>query len=101
MENSFVEFDKESNFNLIYNITPGKKFFFNNFSLNLPTDYDPVLFERISKKFPKLKGKTYSLLKINDILEDINDIALTKQYEFINASLKEEISGNKINSNKT
>ena len=97
VENSFVEFDKESNFNLIYNITPGKKFFFNNFSLNLPTDYDPELFERISKKFPKLKGKTYSLLKINDILEDINDIALTKQYEFINASLKEEILGNKIN----
>ena len=27
VENSFVEFDKESNFNLIYNITPGKKFF--------------------------------------------------------------------------
>ena len=97
VENSFVEFDKESNFNLIYNITPGKKFFFNNFSLNLPNDYNPELFETISKKFPKLKGKTYSLLKINDILEDINDIALTKQYEFINASLKEEILGNKIN----
>ncbi len=97
VENSFVEFDKESNFNLIYNITPGKKFSFNDFSLNLPSDYDPKLFERISKKFPKLKGETYSLLKINDILDDINDIALTKQYEFINASLKEEILGDKIN----
>tara|TARA_B100000989_G_scaffold128297_1_gene95262 strand:+ start:969 stop:3212 length:2244 start_codon:yes stop_codon:yes gene_type:complete len=97
VENSFVEFDKESNFNLIYNITPGNKFFFNDFSLNLPTNYNPELFERILKKFPKLKGKTYSLLKINDILEDINDIALTKQYEFINASLKEEILENKIN----
>ena len=96
VENSFVEFDKESNFNLIYNITTVKKFFFNNFSLNLPSGYDPELFERITKKFPKLKGKTYSLLKINDILEDINDIALTKQYEFINASLNEEISADKI-----
>tara|TARA_B100000900_G_scaffold408235_1_gene422183 strand:- start:276 stop:2519 length:2244 start_codon:yes stop_codon:yes gene_type:complete len=97
IENSFVEFDKESNFNLIYNILPGKKFFFNDFSLNLPTDYDPELFEKISKKFPKLKGKTYSLFKINDILDDINDIALSKQYEFINASLSEEILGDKIN----
>ena len=96
VENSFVEFDKESNFNLIYNISPGKKFFFNNFSLNLPTDYDPKLFKKITKKFPKLKGKTYSLIKINDILDDINDIALTKQYEFINASLNEEILGDKI-----
>ncbi len=97
VENSFVEFDKESNFNLIYNITPGKKFFFNDFSLNLPSNYDPELFKKIIKKFPKLKGKTYSLLKIDDILNDINEIALTKQYEFINASLKEEILGNKIN----
>ena len=97
VENSFVEFDKESNFNLIYNISPGQKFFFNNFSLNLPTDYDPKLFGKITKKFPKLKGKTYSLIKINDILDDINEIALTKQYEFINASLSEEILGDKIN----
>jgi outer membrane protein insertion porin family len=36
IENSFVEFDKNSNFNLIFNITPGKKYFFNDFSLNLP-----------------------------------------------------------------
>ena len=27
VENSFVEFDKKSNFNLIFNITPGKKYF--------------------------------------------------------------------------
>ena len=32
IENSFVEFDKNSNFNLIFNITPGKKYFFNDFS---------------------------------------------------------------------
>ena len=97
IENSFVEFDKNSNFNLIFNITPGKKFFFNNFSLNLPSNYDEKLFKKITKKFSKLKGDTYSLLKINDLLDDINDIALSKQYEFINASIVEKIDGDKIN----
>ena len=63
IENSFVEFDKNSNFNLIFNITPGKKYFFNDFSLNLPSNYDPKLFKKITKKFSKLKGETYSLLK--------------------------------------
>ncbi len=97
IENSFVEFDKNSNFNLIFNIKPGKKYFFNDFSLNLPTNYDVRLFEKITKKFPKLKGDTYSLLKVNDLLDDINDIALSKQYEFINASITEKINGDRIN----
>ena len=96
IENSFVEFDKNSNFNLIFNITPGKKYFFNDFSLNLPPNYDAKLFSKITKKFSKLKGDKYSLLKINDLLDDINDIALSKQYEFINASIVEQIDGDKI-----
>tara|TARA_B100001057_G_scaffold468748_1_gene528262 strand:+ start:397 stop:2640 length:2244 start_codon:yes stop_codon:yes gene_type:complete len=96
IKNSFVEFDKNSNFNLIFNITPGKKYFFNNFTLNLPANYDPSLFQTIVKKFPKFKGKTYSLLKINDLLKDIDKIALTKQYEFINASITEKIKDDKI-----
>ena len=99
IENSFVEFDKNSNFNLIFNITPGKKYFFNDFSLNLPSNYDEKLFHKIKKKFSKLKGDTYSLLKINDLLDDINDIALSKQYEFINASIEEKINGDRINFN--
>ncbi len=97
IENSFVEFDKDSNFNLIFNITPGKKYFFNDFTLNLPPNYDVKLFNKITKKFSKLKGDTYSLLKVNELLDDINDIALTKQYEFINASIVEKIDNEKIN----
>ena len=96
VENSFVEFDKDSNFNLIFNITSGKKYSFNNFALNLPSNYDPKIFEGIKKKFSKLKGETYSLSKINSLLEDIDKIALTKQYEFINASIAEKIDDNKI-----
>ena len=96
IDNSFVEFDKNSNFNLIFNITPGKKYFFNDFSLNLPPNYDVKLFNNITKKFSKLKGDSYSLLKVNDLLGDINEIALSKQYEFINASVEEKINGDKI-----
>ena len=96
IENSFVEFDKNSNFNLIFNITPGKKYFFNNFTLNLPSNYDSNLFKSIVKKFSKFEGKTYSLLKINELLKDIDKIALTKQYEFINASINEKVNADKI-----
>ena len=30
--------------------------------------------KKITKKFSKLKGDTYSLLKVNDLLDDINDL---------------------------
>ena len=96
VENSFVEFDKNSNFNLIFNISSGKKYFFNNFKLNIPQNYDSKTFDPIRKKFSKLKGKTYSLSKINNLLNKIDKIALTKQYEFINASLVEKINNDMI-----
>ena len=38
----------------------------------------------------------YSLTKINELLKDIDKIALTKQYEFINASISEKIKDDKI-----
>ena len=97
VENSFVEFDKNSNFKLIFNINAGKKFFFNDFKLNIPKNYDSKTFDPIRKRFSKLKGETYSLSKIKDLLKKIDQIALTKQYEFINASLIEKIDNDKIN----
>ena len=96
VENSFVEFDKNSNFNLIFKITSGKKYFFNNFSLNIPSNYDSNIFKSVEKKFAKLKGEVYSLSKVNTLLKDIDKIALTKQYEFINASIVEKIDKDKI-----
>ncbi len=96
VENSFVEFDKNSNFNLIFKITSGKKYFFNNFSLNVPSNYDLNTFKSVEKKFTKLKGEVYSLSKVNLLLKDIDKIALTKQYEFINASIVEKIDKDKI-----
>ena len=96
VENSFVEFDKNSNFNLIFNISSGKKYFFNNFKLNIPQNYDLKTFDPIRKKFSKLKGETYSLSEINNLLNKIDKIALTKQYEFINASLVEKINNDMI-----
>ncbi len=96
VENSFVEFDKNSNFNLIFKITSGEKYFFNNFRLNIPSNYDANTFKTVEKKFTKLKGEVYSLSKVNTLLKDIDKIALTKQYEFINASISEKIDKDKI-----
>ena len=51
--------DKE-NFVLTYNINAGKKFYFNNLDLDLPTDFDKDKFKDLEKVFVKLKGKKYN-----------------------------------------
>ena len=89
---------QNNNFNLTYNINAGKKFFFNDLSLNIPTDYSSDNFEFVQLLLDDMKNKPYSLNRINALLNEIDNIAITKQYEFINASFNEKIiDENKIN----
>jgi outer membrane protein insertion porin family len=89
---------KDNNFNLTYNINAGKKFYFNDLKLNIPSDYDISNFKFIQLMLDDMKDKPYSLNKINDLLNEIDKIAITKEYEFINASFSEKIiNEDKIN----
>jgi len=91
VENSFVEFKNNGSFKLIFNINAGNKFFFNNLIINIPDDYDPKYFVSIDNLLNKLEQKMYSLNKIDKILTEIDKIALSKQYEFIDAKISEDI----------
>ena len=95
--NSFAELDKEGFFKLTFNIDSGKKYFFNNLSLNLPDDYNLKDFSSVTKIFASLKNEQYSLNNINLILEEIDEIASLRLYDFINVDVTEKIhSENKI-----
>jgi len=96
--NSFAELNNEGSFKLVFNIDAGKKYFFNELTLNLPEDYDEKDFKDIKKIFKKLKGKKYSLDNVEKILREIDKIASLKLYDFIDASVEENIvNTNKIN----
>jgi len=98
IQNSFVEFKDNGSFKLIFKIDAGEKFTLNKLDLKLPVDYEPKYFESINKLLVKYENKLYSLTKINNILNEIDKIALSKKYEFIDASVSEKIiDGNKLN----
>ncbi len=98
VDSSSAQIIDESNFELVFNINSGEKYYFNNLKLNIPDTYSIKNFENILNLFDKLKGKNYSLNKIEKILNEIDKIALTKEFEFINAKYTEAISDkNKIN----
>jgi len=91
VENSFAEFNNNGSFKLIFNINSGKKFKFNELNLVLSDEYDQKYFSPIEKLLNKLEGKDYSINKIEKVLREVDKIALSKEYEFINATLLEKI----------
>jgi len=97
IESSSAKVINEQSFELIFNINAGEKFYFRNFDLKLPKDYSIKSFQNIIDVQNKLKGKVYSYKKIEEILDEIDQIALKKEFEFINAKFSEKINdGNKI-----
>ena len=97
IESSSAKVINESNFELIFNINAGKKYYFGEIDLIVPDEYSLESFKNIIDAQNKLEGQIYSLDKIKKILNKIDEIALTKEFEFINAKYKENIVDNNIN----
>ena len=94
---SFANYLGNDKFEIIYNISSGEKFYFNEFNVNLPIDYEPSNFDQLNKTFDKFKGEAYSLNAIDKVLKEIDKIVLNEQFEFLKSTVKEQIEGNLIN----
>jgi len=95
---AFAEFTNNDSFKLIYNINAGNKYYFNDIKLILPDDYEKNDFLKVEKLANKFKNKYYSLNKVEELLDEIDNIALFKKYEFIDAVITENVSDeNKLN----
>jgi len=97
IESSFANYLGNDEFEIVYNISSGKKFYFNEFDLNLPIDYERANFEKLEKIFKDLKGENYSLNSIDKILKEIDKIVLNEQFEFLRSSVIESVEDNLIN----
>ena len=97
IESSFANYLGNNKFELIYNISSGKKYYFNELKLELPLDYEEANFKKLKLLFDDLKGKNYSLNSIDNILNEIDMIVLNEQFEFLKSNVNEEINNNQIN----
>ncbi len=97
INSSFAQIIEERYFEVIYNINAGQKFFFNNLKLNIPIDYNEGDFSNLQNLLLNFKGKPFALNKIEEILEEVDEIALSNNYDFVSATYDEKIiSDNKI-----
>ena len=97
INSSFAKLIENNEFELIYNIDAKNKIYFGDLKLDLPVDFDNENFSKINKLFKEIKNKPYSINTINKILDEIDEITTLEQYQFINATVLENIDSDKIN----
>ena len=100
IKSSSAKVINNNNFVLTFNIEAGKKYYFNNINLEVSDDYKKENFSNFFEIFSELKGRAYSLKSIKKIINEIDKVALQKEFVFINAKYEEKIvDKNKININ--
>ena len=99
INSSFAKLVNNDEFNLIFNINPGKKIFFGNLDISLPDDFDHLNYKSLKKLLSSLENSPYSLNSVNRILETLDKITIEDEFKTINASIEEVIVNNKLNIN--
>ena len=99
INSSFAKLINKDEFEIIFNINPENKIYFRNFNLDIPSDFDQDNFNNLKVIFEELKGKPYSFLAIDKILEEINKITSEEQYQSTKASVIESTESDKIDLN--
>ena len=97
INSSFAKLVDKDEFELVYNIDAKNRVKFGNLELILPDDYNPENVNKLIYTLKELKGKNYSLNRIKDILDNIDKIVLSEQFESINATVDENLVDNTIN----
>ena len=86
----------DQQFELIYNINSGKKFYVNKVIFN---NIDNNLLDTIKiyqDRFNKLEGKKYSYKTINNLIEELNNFTLENDFIFLNAGFTEKVQNNNL-----
>ena len=92
IKNSSAIFN-DNYFNLIYNIDSGNIYTIRNTKLILPDDFDEKDFIEVDNILKDLKEQRYSLNKLNKVVKQIDQISVSRLYDFIDASIETEIIG--------
>ena len=89
--------NNKNQFELLFNIDAGNKFYFNNINFNDSNIVNIDNFKDFEEKFIDLEGSVYSKKKINKLINEFNNFTLRNNYIFLNTSYKENIiDDNKI-----
>ncbi len=97
IESATVKFVDNESFKLTYKIDAGELYYINSTKLKLPIDYNEENFTSVKKQMNKLNEKRYSLNRITKVIDEIDKVSLSREYDFINADFTiTKVDQNKI-----
>ena len=91
INSSFAKLINQDEFELIYNIDPGKKYFFGKLDMFMPVDFKKDGFNDLYELFNNLEGEIYSLYLVEKILKQIDLITLNQEFKSISAEVEEVV----------
>ena len=89
IKSSSAIINEQNQFEIIFNIDAGNKYYFNDISISKNLNFDTDRFSEFEKRFKKIKGKKYSKKIVNKIIDDLNIYTLRNDFIFINATYDE------------
>ncbi len=89
IKSSSAIINEQNQFEIIFNIDAGNKYYFNDISISKNLNFDTDRFNEFEKRFKKIKGKKYSKKIVNKIIDDLNIYTLRNDFIFINATYDE------------
>ena len=97
INSSFAKSTNNEEFELIFNIKPNQKIFFGDLKISLPNDFDKKNYFSLNTFFEEIKGEPYSINRVEEILNEVDQITLDEEYKTVRASVKEKIIENNLN----
>ena len=86
--------NNDNNFELIFNIKSGDKFFINDIKFENQNSFTEKNIQIFQDKFNVIKGKSYSQKELENLIDELNELILKSDFVFVNASYQEIIKDN-------
>ena len=91
-----AEIKENGNVIITYSIDSGQKYFIKKITTNVDPVFDKNIFFPLNNKYQKVIGTNYSPFKIKKLLEEIDDLILKNNLQFVEHNVQEIVSGNSI-----
>ena len=96
---SFAKLINDDEFEITFNIEPGKKITFNEMKIIFPDNFTKSNYKNLEDLFDKLKGEKYSINSVEKILNEIDKITIQEEFKSSKAFVKEDLVNDKLNIN--
>ena len=97
INSSFAKLIEDNEFEVIFNINPGKRITFNELKIILPDNFTKDNYQSLEDLFVKLKDKPYSINSVEKIINEIDKITIQDEFKTSKAFVKELIVDDKLN----